>query len=488
MEHEPIRPIDLMERVAKTFADAFEEHWEKFMAVVVFAGPGNNGGDALAAARILAERGYSVEVYLFNTMGKLTDECTKNMRRLQEQHKVKKFVEVTVNFEPPHLDECTIVIDGLFGSGLNRPLYGGFASLVKFINNSPSTIVSIDLPSGLMSEDNTENIHQNIIRAHYTFALQQKKLCMYLADNSSYTGKIEVLDINLSDEFVRRTPTPYQVVEREQILQLLRPRNEFAHKGTMGHALIIAGSYGMAGAAALSAKACMRTGAGKTTIHTPNCNNSILQTLVPEAVLHHDAEDIFFTEPFEAEDFEAVAIGPGLGRNEETAIALMTQIRKTTSPLILDADAINILSEHRAWINQLPKEVIFTPHPKEFDRLYGGTCNGCYDRLNKAQELAERIGAYIILKGHYSMLCTPDGEILINPTGNAGMATAGSGDVLTGIITGLLARGYTRRSACILGMYLHGLAGDIAAEEHGQESLIASDIVDNIGKAYISFK
>ena len=484
MEHEPIRPIDLMERAAIALTGAITSRWDKSMAFVVFAGPGNNGGDALAVARLLTLQGYNVETFLFNTSGKLSDECQQNKKRLQETKHLKKFVEVTLNFEPPRLDETTIVIDGLFGSGLKKPLTGGFAAVVKYINTSNAKVVSIDLPSGLMTEDNTENIRQNIIRADLTLTLEQKKLAMYLADNEPYLGEIQILDIGLSKEFVRRTPCPYYLLEREDIKGIMLRRSSFAHKGTMGHALIFAGCYGMAGAAILSAKACLRSGSGKVTVHTPHCNNDILQISVPEAILQHDREDTFIAEAVNADDYDALAIGPGLGRKEETAIAMMTQIRSAQCPVVLDADALNILADHRTWMNQLPRELILTPHPAEFDRLQGGASNGSYDRLAKAHDMAQRLGAYIILKGHYSALCTPDGEIIINPTGNAGMATAGSGDVLTGIITGLLARGYTRRGACVLGMYLHGLAGDIAAERVGQESLLASDIIAHLPEAF----
>lgn len=252
----------------------------------------------------------------------------------------------------------------------------------------------------------------------------------------------------------------------------------------MGHALLFAGSFGMAGAAILASKAALRSGAGKLTIHTPLCNNDILQTSVPEAILQHDREETVMSENVDTDDYEAVAMGPGIGQNEGTAIALMSQIRRVQCPMVLDADALNILAQHRPWINQLPRDLILTPHPAEFDRFAGMTSNGSYQRLAKAREQAEKLKAYIVLKGHYTALCCPDGETIINPTGNAGMATAGAGDVLTGIITGMLARGYTRREACILGMYLHGLAGDIAAEELGEESLIACDIVRMLPKAF----
>ncbi len=484
IEHEPISSIDLMERAAKTLTHAITDKWNDRTPIMVFAGPGNNGGDALAVARMLAEQNYQVTVYLFNVNEHLSEDCATNKKRLTENKRIKSFTEVTVNFDPPKLDAGTLVVDGLFGSGLNKPLGGGFASLVKFINSTPAKVVSIDIPSGLMTEDNSYNIHANIIKADLTLTLQQKKLAMLLADNQQYIGELRVLDIRLSHEFIRNTEAHYTILEETDTRPMLRQRSNFAHKGTMGSALLIAGSYGMAGAAVLATRACLRSGAGKVTTHTPKLNYSIMQVSVPEAVMQMDHEETYFSSPVDAEDFDAVGIGPGLGQHENTAIAMIAQIRRTTCPMVLDADALNILANHRAWMQQMPKNIIMTPHPKEFDRMTGSSSNGCYERLIKARDMAERMQAYIILKGHYSALCMPDGHITFNSTGNPGMATAGSGDVLTGIITGLLARGHTHTQACLLGMYLHGLAGDLAAREMGEESLVAGDIIKYMSQAF----
>ena len=261
-------------------------------------------------------------------------------------------------------------------------------------------------------------------------------------------------------------------------------RNEFAHKCNMGTALIVAGSYGMAGAAILASKACLRSGVGKVVVRTPRRNNDIMQISVPEAIIYPDHDEKYFSETVDSEDVDAMAIGPGLRQQENTAIALITQIRRTQAPIVVDADGLNMLANHRAWLQQLPKNIIMTPHPKEFDRLNGGTCADSYERLSKARDMAEHLQAYIILKGHYSALCLPNGNVVFNSTGNAGMATAGSGDVLTGIITGLLARGYKHAEACMAGMYLHGLAGDLAAKQVGMESLTASDLIHFLPQAF----
>ena len=484
IEHEPIKSVDLMERAARALTWTISETWSNEVPFVVFAGPGNNGGDALAVARMLAEKGYKLSVYLFNISNKLSEDCAINRQRIVDSNRIKSFTEVKDEFDPPRLEKGTVIIDGLFGSGLNKPLAGGFASLVRYINKSQAEVVSIDMPSGLMAEDNTYNIGTNIIQADLTLTLQHKKLAFLFAENQQFIGKLKVLDIRLSKEGEEILWTRYSIAEENDIRKLLLKRNEFAHKGEMGHALLLAGCNGMAGAAILAARACLRAGSGKVTVRTARRNNDIMQISVPEAIVSADKEDHHISEALPMEDYDAVGIGPGIGTNEHTAIAIITQIRRSQVPIVLDADALNILASHRAWLQQLPPGVIMTPHPKEMERMAGNRFSNSYERLCKAQDMAEQLKAYILLKGKYTALCTPDGNIIFNSTGNAGMATAGSGDVLTGIITGLLARGYQKGDACLLGMYLHGLAGDLAARELGEESLMASDIIAFLPKAF----
>lgn len=484
IEHEPIKSVDLMERAARALTWTISETWSNEVPFVVFAGPGNNGGDALAVARMLAEKGYKLSVYLFNISNKLSEDCAINRQRIVDNNRIKSFTEVKDEFDPPRLEKGTVIIDGLFASGLNKPLAGGFASLVRYINKSQAEVVSIDMPSGLMAEDNTYNIGTNIIQADLTLTLQHKKLAFLFAENQQFIGKLKVLDIRLSKEGEEILWTRYSIAEENDIRKLLLKRNEFAHKGEMGHALLLAGCHGMAGAAILAARACLRAGSGKVTVRTARRNNDIMQISVPEAIVSADKEDHHISEALPMEDYDAVGIGPGIGTNEHTAIAIITQIRRSQVPIVLDADALNILASHRAWLQQLPPGVIMTPHPKEMERMAGNRFSNSYERLCKAQDMAEQLKAYILLKGKYTALCTPDGNIIFNSTGNAGMATAGSGDVLTGIITGLLARGYQKGDACLLGMYLHGLAGDLAARELGEESLMASDIIAFLPKAF----
>ena len=484
IDHEPIKSIDLMERAASRIVAEIRHLCTAYNTIVVFAGPGNNGGDALAVARILASEGLKVKAWLFNTTGRLSADCKTNRDRLTGMKKLDSFTMVIDEFDPPTLDASTLVIDGLFGVGLNKPLTGGYASLVKYINASPSKVVSIDMPSGLMSESNEYNVRSNIIRADVTVTIQQPKLSFLFAENQQFIGELKVVDINISKEGMAQVDAHVTILEEDDVRCRMRQRDDFAHKGTMGHALIIAGSRGMAGAAMLATKACLRSGVGKVTVHTPAANIIPLQIGVPEAILDIDPDNCFFTEAVSTDRFQAMGIGPGLGNNENSAITMIGQLRRAQCPIVIDADAINILATHKAWMQQLPAGCILTPHIGEFERLEGASSDS-YDRLSKAIILADRQQAYIVLKGHNTAIVTPGGRIMFCPTGNSGMATAGSGDVLTGVITALLARGYAQADACLVGTYLHGLAGDIAAKKFGKESLMASDIIDALPEAFM---
>ena len=475
IENEPIASIDLMERASQALAKAISERWGAETPFTVFAGPGNNGGDALAVSRLLAEQGYRVEVYLFNTKGTLSPDCETNKERLARVSGID-FHEITTQFVPPVLTAEHVVVDGLFGSGLNKPLSGGFAAVVKYINSSPATVVAIDVPSGLMGEDNTYNIQANIIRADLTLSLQLPKLAFLFAENEPFVGEWQLLDIGLSEEAITEKETDFALMEHEDMASVLKPRGKFAHKGSFGRALLIAGSQGMAGASVLAARACLRSGVGLLTVHIPFCNNFIVQTAVPEAMTEIDINDVRFSCATDTDDYQAVGIGPGLGRAEDTEAALLDQIDSCQTPMIVDADALNLLGEHRSYIGRLPKGSILTPHPKELERLVG-KCQNSYERLTKARELAKSAGVYIILKGAYSVIIAPSGKCWFNPTGNPGMATGGSGDVLTGVVLALLAQGYDAETAARMAAYVHGLAGDIACKKHGAMGMTAGDIV-----------
>ena len=472
----------LMQRASLAMSKVILQRFCLDRRVIVFAGPGNNGGDALSIADYLGDAGMKVEAYFFNIGSKTSPDCEEFAAKLNKNKNVK-ITEITKQFDPIKLSENDIVIDGLFGTGLNKPLNGGFAGLVRFINSQPAYVISIDVPSGLMCEDNSFNVRQNIVRADLTLTVELPKLAFFLADTAPYAGEIVRVPINLNQEYKEKTNSPFTTISNGDGLPQIKVRNPFSHKGTFGHGLLIGGSYGMAGASVLAGKACLRSGIGKLTIHVPGCNKDILQQTVPEAVLSIDSGTRYFSHAESTVPFEAVAIGPGLGNFHDTANAFIEQIRNCQAPLVIDADGLNILSEHKGWIAQIPRKTILTPHPGEFARLTE-TENDCFKMLMEAREMAMHYQLYIILKGHYTFINTPEGHTYINTSGNAGMATAGSGDVLTGMLLSFLAQGYSQEDACRLGVYLHGLAGDLAANDLGEEGVIASDIVNYIPKAF----
>ncbi len=483
--NEPVSSLDLMERAASAFAGAVIRRWDKNSPVVVFAGPGNNGGDALAVSRLLIERGYDVKIYLFNPDAKLSPDCEANRSFLYGVVKKEDLFEITkgVRVELPVLTPDMLVIDGLFGIGLNRPLEGGFAAVIHYINKSEATVVSIDIPSGLMAEDNTDNRPENIIRAKYTYTFQCPKLAFLFPENAVYVGHWEVLNIKLSEEGLRMMETSWYKTEESDIRALIHPLSHFAHKGIQGHALLIAGSQGMAGAAILGAKACLRSGVGKITVHSPGMNTPLLQISVPEALINADPSPRIFSQAVEVAPYNAVAIGPGLGTETETLNAFTEQLHRVKKPLVLDADALNLLSQHLPLLQEVPAGTILTPHPKELERLVG-PCQNTYERLQMARELSVTHQVIIVLKGANTAVICPDGKVCFNPTGNPGMATAGSGDVLTGVLVSLLAQGYAPLQAALLGVYLHGLAGDLAVRKTGMRGMISGDLAEYLPQAW----
>lgn len=486
IDHEPIRSIELVERAATAFFNEFCREFSRQSRIVIFAGQGNNGADALAIARLLIEADYKVETYLFNPTKHLSLDCELNRQQLANLENAD-FMEVVTDFIPPVLGEYDVVIDGLFGSGLNRPLTGGFSSVVKYINQSDARVVAIDIPSGLFGEDNRNNDPESIVRADLTYSFEFPKLAFFLPENAEYVGKWKTIEIGIHPEIIEETPTPYIMITEEDIAESIVPRPRFAHKGIFGHALLIAGSSGKMGAAVLAARACLRSGAGLLTAHIPRSGGYILQTALPEAMVNLDMNKDIFTSVPDLNTFDAVGAGPGLGQHMDTAAALDRLLQTVKKPLVLDADALNIAASNKEIWSHIPPYTILTPHPKEFDRFAGESATS-YDRLLKAQAIASERKICIVLKGAYTAICTPEGNIYFNPTGNPGMATAGSGDVLTGVILGLLAQGYPPETAAAIGVFLHGTAGDLAAATGSEESLIAGDIIGMLGKAFKQLK
>ena len=478
---EPVASIDLMERAARRLAGWYVRHFHTDQKVVIFAGPGNNGGDALAMARLLAERRFGVTCYLLG-FGTLSADCALNRTRLLEQEKAT-LVELGKDDPLPEIGERDVVVDGIFGSGLSRTVKGFPLEVIRHINRHARTVIAIDIPSGLFGEDNSENDYQAVIRADVTLTFQFPFLSFFFDMNEPFVGNWRVQDINLHPEAIRDQASFYQTVEKNTIRSMLPARNRFAHKGTFGHALLISGSYGMMGAALLAGESCLRSGAGLVTLHIPRFGYNIVQTAFPEAIVSLDQSDILFSTPPDLTPYSAIGIGPGLGCKTNTGRGLRAILEQTEVPLVIDADALNLLSENREWLELLPEGTLLTPHPKEFDRL-AGTSGNAYQRHLKQREFAANHGVFVILKGAYTGIAAPDGSYWFNTTGNPGMATGGSGDVLTGILTGLLAQGVSPLDAARAGVFLHGLAGDLALEGNSQESLIAGDITKSLGKAF----
>lgn len=486
IQHEPISSLDLVERAATVFMREFCRRYSKQTRIVIFAGQGNNGADALAIARLLIDEAYKVETYLFNPTEHLSFECEENKQRLLNIDRIE-FTEVVADFVAPVLGERDIIIDGLFGSGLNRPLTGGFAAVVNYINQSDATVVSIDIPSGLFGEDNRKNDAESIIKANLTLTFGFPKLAFLLPENRFYVGEWKILDIGTHPGAIESIETPYSLIVEEDIASVLQPRQRFAHKGSFGHALLIAGSRGKMGAAILAARSCMRTGVGLLTVHIPQRAEQIFQTALPEAMLSFDPHQDHFTTVPETAPYSAIGIGPGLGQHMESAAALERILQPGKDPVVLDADAINLLSCNNDLLNRIPPRSILTPHSKEFDRLVGESSTS-FERLQKARSFASEHKLCVVLKGAYTAICTPGGYVYFNSCGNPGMATAGSGDVLTGIILSLLAQRYEPETAAVVGVFLHATAGDLAAVYHSEESVIASDITDMLGKAFKQIK
>lgn len=478
-----ISSLDLMERAAARCAEWLMAYMPGESVFIVLCGTGNNGGDGLAITRMLHRNGFGAKAFLLQFSPELSEDCNANLQRLQ-----KTEPEIVEILQPgsfiKDLPSNIIIIDAIFGTGLNRKAEGWVADFIHHMNQLPNKKIAIDIPSG-MPADSIPGQDAIIFKAHHTLSFQFYKRSFLHPETGRYAGQVHLLDIALNKTFIQATHTNYQTTDEDTVKKLYKPRDPFANKGNFGEALIIGGSYGMMGAALLAVKAALRTGAGKVRAFIPECGYSVLQTAVPEAMCTTKGEK-HISAISGWNEAKAIGIGPGLGTQEYTARTFADFIQTCKQPIVVDADGLNLLAKQTDLLNKLPADSILTPHPKEFERLFGKSADSMM-QLEQARTQAMRYNIYIVLKGHFTSVVTPEGECWYNLTGNAGMATAGSGDVLTGILTGLLAQGYDSYAASLLGVYLHGLAGDIAAEQHSQEAMIAGDIIENIGKAFLKW-
>lgn len=469
--------LELMERAAKAFTNWFLKRYDFRQNVQVLCGIGDNGGDGLAIARLLYERDYAVTVYVLKFSNKMTKDFKRNLEGLR--YRSIEIIYIEPGETLPNLNIDAITIDAILGSGLSRPVEGWLGEIITQVNTSVKTVIAVDIASGLFADEHTQNIS---ILPKQTFCFELPKLAFFFPENYKRVGDWYVDTIQSSKKGIEETTTPYFYITPKIIKKVYRPRSKFDHKGTYGRAMLVVGSKGMMGAGLLAAKACLRSGVGLATVHVPQCGYSIAQTAIPELMVSVDANENSFSEVPDMTRYNAVGIGCGIDESEETKAALKIFLETTNLPMVIDASALNIIA-HNNWHHLIPKNSIITPHHGEFRRLFGDTSND-FERNNLQRLKAKELGIFIILKGAHSSIACPDGNCYFNSTGNPGMATGGSGDVLTGILTAFLTQGYKPLEAALLGVYLHGLAGDLAAEEHGFVSMIAGDIIDYLGKAF----
>lgn len=488
-----ISSLDLMETAATKCVEWMALNINPSASIIIFAGPGNNGGDGLAIGRLLIEQGYKVSCFLISGEKEYSKDNLQNQKRYPREHSLKL---ISSESDFPEIGDNEILIDAIFGTGIKQEPSGLFQSLIKFINNTRCYKISIDIPSGLNGDLGHHPVNEAaIIAANHTLTFQVPKPVFMFRESFPFTGDFTILDISLDKNFLNSSSSKLFYLQKEYIQSIVfRRRSKFSYKNNFGHGLLIAGSKGKTGAAVLAATAALRSGSGLITVNIPAGANIILQTALPEAMTIADPQNDIITILPEPSNFSAVAMGPGTGTEKETAGVLKLLIQSGFKKLILDADALNILSENKTWLGFLPTNSILTPHIGEFDRLAGKSENG-EERFKRQLELSIKFRIIIVLKGPHTSITLPDGNAFFNSTGNPAMAKGGTGDVLTGVILGLLTRGYPSAYAAIIGVYLHGLAGDIMIGKtkinnnsnharEDEESLLARDLIYGISQGF----
>jgi ADP-dependent NAD(P)H-hydrate dehydratase / NAD(P)H-hydrate epimerase len=477
IKHRPIASIDLMESACHAVFTWITQNYYPTEKVGVICGTGNNGGDGLGVARLLIEAGYSVNVSVVRSNVPESADFKINLERIPTKVQVN---DITDKIPDRWFADANVIIDALFGSGLSRPPEGIYAEVIHYINSLNADKVAIDIPSGLMADKHSEG---PIVKAKTTLTFQVPKLAFLFPQYHEFVGNWVLLDIGLHKDFLKELDSSYHYFTRKAVRKILRVRSKFDHKGKFGHALLIAGSYGKIGAAILAARAALRSGVGLLTVHIPIAGYPIIQTAVPEAMVSIDRTLEVFSDSPTLDPYTSIGFGPGLGQAKETVNAIAQLLERSAVPAVLDADALNILGANRELLQLVREGSILTPHPKEFERLAGGWKND-FERLDKQKRLANDLKSVIVLKGAYTSIAAPGGEVFFNSSGNPGMAKGGSGDVLTGILTSFLAQGYSGLEAAQIGVFLHGFAGDLAAYEKGMNGLIPSDLVEFLPEAY----
>ncbi len=481
IKNQGITSDELMERAARQVFDWMHLRMQgSAVKIHLFCGIGNNGGDGLVVARLLKEHDYKIAVYVVNYSEKRSDDFLINLGRLKDLKVWPDFI--SANSELPEISSDDIVVDAIFGIGLNRSPANWVADLIHHLNRSQAFTLSIDVPSGLFLDKVPED-SKGIVRANHTLTFQVPKLIFFLPQTGIYSNGWELLNIGLDQEYLDQTETDYQLISKSEVLQGYRPREKFSHKGTYGHSLLVGGSYGKIGAVLLASKACLHSGSGLVTAYIPRCGYVPMQAGLPEVmVITDEGEERISKINFDM-DPTVIGIGIGMGTDKETITAFSNFLKNNKAPLVVDADALNILSTNKELLKYLPSKTVLTPHPKELERLIGSWKDD-FEKLEKAKSFSRKFDCVIVIKGANTIILYDD-KGYVNTTGNPGMATGGSGDVLTGIITGLIAQGYKPLQATIFGVYLHGRAGDLAVEKTGYQALTASEIINSLGDAFL---
>ena len=481
LKNQKITSVELMERAPiKCFEWIINKFQYSSSKIIIFCGVGNNGGDGLVIARHLIENGYKVICYVVNFSNNWSEEFDINYNRLLKSGESPKLIQQSADF--PEIGKDAIVVDAIFGIGLKRAVEGFAAKLILHINKSKNYIIAIDIPSGLFV-DRANLKKAAIIEASHILTFQQPKLAFLLPDNQKYITTWEVLNIGLDSEYINSVSGLYSTIEKDYIQSIYKRRTKFSHKGSYGRALMIGGSFGKIGAIALASKAALKSGSGLVTAYVPKSGYQILQVSIPEVMVEVDAEKELHFFNYKTKP-TVIGIGPGMGTSEKTLRGFTKLLEENTVPLVLDADALNLLARTKKLLKWLPKNSVLTPHPKELERLIGVWEND-YEKLERLKKFCSDYTIILVLKGANTVIT--DGErFYFNTTGNPALATPGSGDVLTGIITGLLAQHYRPIDAAILGVYLHGLSADIGLKTESIESFTASNILKYLGSAFKS--
>lgn len=481
LDRQGIRSDELMERAAVQIFNWMHERMQGARVKIhIFCGVGNNGGDGLVLARHLRRHGYDIKVYIINYSDKRSKDFLINLDRLKEDGSWPDFLDRESDL--PVLAREDILVDAIFGIGLNRGTDTWVADLIRHINRSKAFILSVDIPSGLFMDRGVADA-SSVVHASYVLSFQLPKLVFFLPGTGIFVDHWEVLDIGLDKEFLNFAPSNYELIGKPEILALYRPRKKFSHKGIYGHVLIIGGSYGKIGAVTLASKGSLYAGCGLVTAYVPKCGYMPLQAGFPEAMVITDKGEGEIGEIDFSIVPNVIGIGMGMGTAPDSIRAFKEFLNGNTSTLVIDADGINILSRYPEMLLKMPPQTVLTPHPKELERLIGEWKDD-FDKLGKAREFSEKYDCILVIKGAHTLTVYKD-KGYINTTGNPGMATGGSGDVLAGVVCGLIAQGYSPLDAAIFGVFIHGRAADIAVGECGFPSLIASDILANIGRAYL---